>query len=52
MTRKIGKDSKVGVGLDFESRDLFFTVDGQFVGVAMRDLPPDEVFPAVSMKGC
>ncbi len=38
----------IGLILDMDSRTLAFEIDGKYLGVAFKDLPKVELFPAIS----
>ncbi len=39
----------IGLIVDMDNRTLAFDVDGKYLGVAFRDLPEVELFPAISV---
>lgn len=40
----------IGCGINFETREIFFTHNGVFSGVAFSDIPIREYYPAVSLQ--
>eukprot|EP01120_Amphizonella_sp_Union-15-10_P015668 TRINITY_DN8101_c0_g1_i1.p1 TRINITY_DN8101_c0_g1~~TRINITY_DN8101_c0_g1_i1.p1 ORF type:complete len:562 (-),score=63.47 TRINITY_DN8101_c0_g1_i1:29-1714(-) len=45
-----GKDSIVGCGYDQDSEEIFFTLNGVYLGVAFQKVPPQEYYPCIGMK--
>ncbi|KAF1741188.1 hypothetical protein MXB_2277, partial [Myxobolus squamalis] len=48
-TRKCVRGDTVGIGINFISRTIFFTKDGEFLGEDFKNIKGDEFYPAVSL---
>uniref|UniRef100_A0A6B2G128 Ran-binding protein 10 (Trinotate prediction) n=1 Tax=Myxobolus squamalis TaxID=59785 RepID=A0A6B2G128_MYXSQ len=48
-TRKCVRGETVGIGINYISRTIFFTKDGEFLGEDFKNIKGDEFYPAVSL---
>lgn len=47
---KFGLGDTIGCGIDYETKSIFYTLNGSFLGTAFRDVPIDlEFFPTVGI---
>jgi len=46
---KFGNGSTIGCGINYFTQEIFFVVDGNFQGIAFKNVDTTELFPTISL---